>query len=343
MSLHSLPNSDIYFNCLHTGSQFVAIAGLGGFFGEGTHAARSSDGETWTDVTIPSGNWGGYYRAFAYDAVNDALCALHVRNSLSSPRKSIVSLDGGVTWNTYDLPLIDGSQGFWNSLAANDTGRIVAFGISSFSTPTPGLYCAYSDDGGITWTGDIFIAPAPTSNPSGACWNGSVFLMVNSEGGDGNTVYTSPDGITWTESFLPSVHYWLNPVWNGTVFMIGTDEASGVWVTSPDGITWTEYLWPNHPTLFNMWYSNAAASGVFCSVGPNEWNYFHYQAMFSFDNGKSWRAYEFTEDQSQYIEWDVIAAHPTEEYFIAIYGDVVVKFRAAEVGERASRFLLMFP
>lgn len=340
MSLHALPTgTEPLENCLWANNQFVAISG--NFVLNGSHAFTSPDGETWTDHSITAGKWAGYYRAFAYDVANDALCAIEVHSG-SGTKRAIVSTDGGSTWNTYNLPS-PGVSHSWMTLVANDTGRLVAVG-SKFG----GSFFSYSDDGGVTWSATADILSA-VGNITGSCWNGSLFLLMNGNPGAGGKAYTSPDGVTWTEQTLPSDKFWLNPVWNGNVFIAGTDEASGAWIVSPDGASWVEYLYQGYPDKYHYWYSNAVAGSVIFSVGPNSADYMTPTCVFSFDDGRSWQPISIDEDSSYQFDWFAAAAHPDGSYVIALGNDIVptgtayaLKIETQRARSFANHFLLMF-
>jgi hypothetical protein len=71
-------------------------------------------------------------------------------------------------------------------------------------------------------------------------WNGSVFCA----GGSSGKIFTSPDGITWTERTQLTTTAWGTysvgcMAWNGSKFIIGASDGNYTLATSPDGITWT--------------------------------------------------------------------------------------------------------
>ena len=76
---------------------------------------------------------------------------------------------------------------------------------------------------------------------------------------------TSPDGVTWTLRNMPSNGYWLDTVWNGTVWCAVCGGPTNMAATSPDGITWTQRTLP----VTAAWYSIAWNGSVFCTVFNN--------------------------------------------------------------------------
>lgn len=97
-----------------------------------------------------------------------------------------------------------------------------------------------------------------------------------------STIYTSPDGITWTGRTLPSSGSWNTVCWTGTRFIAGCTGTTIAWST--DGITWT--FGTSVPGAMNQAYG-----GVFAFKG----RVFYYKGQGteyydSTDNGATWSA-----------------------------------------------------
>lgn len=106
---------------------------------------------------------------------------------------------------------------------------------------------------------------ATTPALNGVTWSGAQYVAV----GNGGTIFTSPDGISWTlraESPLFYSGVNLNDViWAGTQFVAVAGDITGSISTSPDGITWT--LRNPVPTL--PLFGVAWSGRQFVAVGTN--------------------------------------------------------------------------
>lgn len=70
---------------------------------------------------------------------------------------------------------------------------------------------------------------------NGVAWSGTQFVAV----GEGGTVLTSPDGVTWTSRSSGTANSLLGVAWSGVKF-VAVGGNSGTVLTSSDGITWTK-------------------------------------------------------------------------------------------------------
>ena len=82
-------------------------------------------------------------------------------------------------------------------------------------------------------------------------------------------VYTSPDGVEWTEQFLPTSiwlpkSYWLEGVTYGNGLFVAVGWIGAIF-TSPDGVNWTSRFSPTFSPLYSVTYGN----GRFVAVGYN--------------------------------------------------------------------------
>ena len=106
-------------------------------------------------------------------------------------------------------------------------GSILAVGGFNFiSITVPGMPVTSRDSGTM-------------NTLNGVTWSGTQFVAV----GDGGTILTSPDGITWTSRAPSSPAPLLyGAAWSGTKFVaVGRSSGllTGAEMTSADGITWT--------------------------------------------------------------------------------------------------------
>lgn len=98
-------------------------------------------------------------------------------------------------------------------------------------------------------------------------WNGAQFVAI----GDSLAVFTSPDGITWTEhNTLPISVLYDSLAWSGSEYVTvgGLNGGSPVILKSPDGVTWTQVSTsaPNG----NQLLAETFGSGQFVAVGDAE-------------------------------------------------------------------------
>ena len=88
-------------------------------------------------------------------------------------------------------------------------------------------------------------------------WNGSIFCAV----GDSSTVYTSPDGVTWTQQSFPSGYNLSDVIWTGKSFVAvaGSGNLSAV---SRDGKAWVFGTLP----AATGWGRLAIRDGLICCI-----------------------------------------------------------------------------
>lgn len=337
MPRYNMPNNGPWFNCAVGPNGYVAIAGSSS--SSTTRAATSPDGQTWTArVLSVSAGWGGYYRAFCYDPVNEAFVAIDVRTS-NVVKKIAYSTDDGVTWTVGDMPTDSGTNVLWVSCAANAAGRIVAVGRSNRLSPAQ-YVASHSDDGGATWSAPVSIANAD-STLGGICFGDSYFFTVDGSDSD-RYFYSSDGGVTWTEDALPETHFWLNPVWNGSVFFVATDDSSGKYAVSGDLSSWTVYTATGG--FGAHWQASAARpDGLIASVNAFG-NDFTQIGLFS-GNGSSSQIVDLSDDPS-YLDWYGLVAMLDGSCFLALSAagaGYALIFCPAVVEGAVNRYFLMFP
>lgn len=178
----------------------------------------SSDGQRWT--ATPVGDPGGLHLMgiaaagpgfVAIGTSSDASC------EVAGPTSVVLTSPDGAVWTPVDDPDLECTQ--VNSVVAQD-GRIVAVGASSrlvvtpaaSSTPCDLNVCAGGnarvDGRPAAWVSDDGSEWSPVDGLD-LGWSGRGFTSVAAGPGGyvanwvGDTLYVSPDGLTWTPTILP--------------------------------------------------------------------------------------------------------------------------------------------
>lgn len=137
----------------------------------------------------------------------------------------------------------------------------MAFATATINSPTPAkdLMAALRTPlaaGGLTFV-ETYGTP-PNANWLSVAYGAGLFAAIANNTA---TVATSPDGITWTQRFLPTSTAWQAVTFgNGLFVAVATGVA--VAATSPDGITWTVRSLPSAANWSAVGYGN----GVFVVV-----------------------------------------------------------------------------
>ena len=245
--------------------------------GEGSRIHISSDGgNTWSAVSDSFGSISVFKNA----APSSGVMMISDSWSSYSPR-SVVSSDQGITWkpiNTFSVAVngtlssannrfISAGGGVASFTADNGTtSQTVLSGKDFYSTvysSSLGLFVITSSDGVYTTTNKStftkVLTPPAGVTLSSVIWTGSIFIVSGTVG----TVYTSPDGTTWT-SRNTGVTVSLNLYYGGgLIFAFG---SGGTLLTSTDGITWVLRTTGTTSTINSIAYNGT----IFKAVGPNE-------------------------------------------------------------------------
>ena len=194
----------------HNGSNFVAAGSTSSSpYTTVTGAvATSTDGQTWTMRSLPSG-------ATAIHGLIDGTILV----GLGETGHLYASSDNGVTWTAL-TPLATAHIGTMNAGAFGAT-KYVAVGNSGF--------VGASANGTLWQSGQL----PNVGNLNGAAWTGTRFVAV----GDSGTIITSSDGTNWAPqtSAISGTLRSVSVSSAGTVVAVGDGGIE----TSPDGLTWT--------------------------------------------------------------------------------------------------------
>jgi hypothetical protein len=181
-------------------------------------AAGSSDGNTWSSITLPSVQT---WTSIAYG--NGYWVAISSGGSGNS--KAIYSNSNGLGWRTVNLP----SATTWSHVTYGN-GVFVAIAAGTSTS-------AYSIDYGKTWLSGTSL---PNATWTGLTYGKGKFLAVAS---GGTTAAYSTNGQSWTSSTLPSSTTWSNIAYGSERFVAVSSTSSKTAYTF-DGINWYESLLP---------------------------------------------------------------------------------------------------
>ncbi len=188
--------------------------------------------------------------------------------------------DGGNTWTTRTKP----NTNTMGAFADNGSNIIIAPGQTNGSN-------FRSVDGGNTWTFQA-LTGAPAAVAGCHVWVPTLNLFVAYF--NNNTVYTSPDGITWTLAYSVGGGQFINKmIWTGQAIIgIGTVGSGAIW-RSTNGTTWTRptFTVPTSAVVSNTVLRNIAVnttSGRVIAVGYDGGTPSSGVVTISNDHGLTW-------------------------------------------------------
>lgn len=206
------------------------------------HAATSPNGITWTNAITAT------FGMMSIAANGTNLVSVHTAYG------GVETSVNGTTWAVV-------------ATAAGNATR-VAYGNSRFALTSGTGQTAHSEDNGATWT---IVNLSPSANAYGLCWSESLGLFVATTGMNdvANGVYTSPDGVTWT-----------NHAVDVTFAFHNFDNVIAVDVPNPDaGVEFESIMqWPYldmnaigvEKMLVGLDLVCTAPTGVSVSIGYNQ-------------------------------------------------------------------------
>ncbi|MEI7978991.1 MAG: cadherin-like beta sandwich domain-containing protein, partial [Bacteroidota bacterium] len=177
------------------------------------------------------------------------------------------STNGGTNWITPSpaitaSPLIV-SSGLTNCNSYSIKIRAVNTSGSGSASVAASLTPRASANPGINW---VSRTSAADNNWSSVTYGNGLFVAV-AQGGTGNRVMTSPDGITWTSrTSAADNNNWNSVIYGNGLFVAVAGSGSGNRVmTSPDGITWTSRT----SAADNDWQGLTYGNGLFVAVATS--------------------------------------------------------------------------
>lgn len=233
----SLPSSSQWNTVCYGNDKYVA--------GADGKLAYSTDGLTWTQVSLPSAVSVKEVESICYGG--DKFVAV-----LSVSNMALYSTDG-VAWNTTSMPV----NASWSSVCYG-SGKFVAVNHN-------GSNAAYSTDG-ITWTRTTLTFTGFLHSVCYSGYSGGRFIAV----GNSRDVAYSTDGITWQRTYnaLP-----VNTGWRSVCY--GSDASKFVAVASnniaysTDGATWTSATLPVSAGFRSIGYSTDNRRFVVVAYGSS--------------------------------------------------------------------------
>lgn len=214
---HAAPSSDYFY-----GNAIAWADGPGRFVAVGNSAIFASPDCQSFDVVNHWTQINGWFSDVVYGGEDDLLVA--VGDAYGLPL--VATSPDGIQWTKADVPI--GAAGYaYLDRVAYGAGRFVATGYHYTSDTT--LW--YTSEDGIVWS----IAPSPLNEyeyPHALEYSNGLFVALSS------AIWTSPDGIEWTEQDAPG--------WRIADFAFGDGRFVGVgWngatLVSADGENWEEH------------------------------------------------------------------------------------------------------
>ena len=213
----------------------------------------SSDGITWTVQALPA---AADFKAVVY--ANNQFVVIGDGTFTDSPNALILTSPDGKIWTGRSASVTKNEF----SLVEYGNGMFVAVSNSVFTSTD-----------GVSWTKSASLSEALFQ---GITYGNGMFVAVGQtlrERQDDPVVYTSPNGVDWTQRIVPVVDGTLYRVsyGNSTFVAVGAYVENHVAnkpivLTSPDGVVWTERAFTGTAVLLNtVYYGN----GTFVAAGLN--------------------------------------------------------------------------
>lgn len=240
----TLPQGEVYNSIVHNGTIWVAV-------GDYSALATSPDGVTWTKGAIP----GGHYKSVIWTGTKFAACGSLTGNNGAT----FATSTDGITW--VHGVVSNGANEVARSVAWNGSIYAIIGGVKDTLT-----YLRTSPDG-VTWTTRTLPSGPNSSSLTQIIWTGTRFAACGYTNSV-NYVITSPDGITWTNSIVTSTAgYTASQIcWNGSLFVVATNNSGTLIYTSPDGLTWTGRLVPTSYRINGLVWTGSRFIGVGTAV-----------------------------------------------------------------------------
>jgi len=210
-------------------------------------AATSADGITWTERTLPEGDWR--------DICWSPELSLFV--AVSNQTNYVATSPDGTTWTART-----GTLGLSGIVWSAELALFVAVGAKAYTSTNGTSWTETADFSGNTyykaaWSPAlslfVIVGAKILSSPDGTTWTErdstnlwndvtcsieqSLFVAVLSAGA-GSRIKTSSNGTSWTSRTTPNIDYY-SVIWCKDISLFVAGGANDI-ITSPDGTTWTQ-------------------------------------------------------------------------------------------------------
>jgi hypothetical protein len=222
-----------------SGTKFVAV----GYNGVNGLYASSTNGDTWTNSTLPTVSSTFEYTTLAYNGTNQYVALI----GGSGGTRNIATSADAITWN-----------GQVTALTANAYWKDLAFGNGTYVAIRGDSPAINWSTNGTSWTN---VALAGGSGEMSAVAYGTIgatnYFVTVAGYSTGSQVssYSSNNGATWTSgSTMPSSDFWADVAFGNNRFVAvagGTGSTSTKAAYSINGTTWTAATMPGAATRWN--------------------------------------------------------------------------------------------
>jgi hypothetical protein len=245
----TLPTNAYWQDVIWDGAKFIAV---GHDNSAAAYGASSTDGITWSSVTLPLVSSTYSYSAIAYNGSTKYV-------ALIADTRHIASSSDGTTW-AGTINAIPTAGGWSDMIFAG--GKFVA--VSGAQNRT-----AYSTDG-VTWLNGTISASASeyTSIAYGQPAATAYYVVVAGLTATSQYSAYSTDGVTWTAgTTMPSADLWSSVTYGGGKFVAVAGNATTATTKaaySSNGTTWTSATLPS-----GRWTKVIYGGGAFTAYAYN--------------------------------------------------------------------------
>jgi hypothetical protein len=288
-SFVTLPSNEIWSKVAYGNGKFVALANRSEFSYSSSIAAISSDGVSWTQATIPAGNYSSIvYGSEKFVAITSNGKIYYSEDGLSwssGPEYSMVSFKYMIHANGKFV--IVGGDGMYSSNKVWYSSNGVSWSESTL--PNNGSHSApvYGDgkflvfyqgmmDGRVQYSTDLLSwqdVSSPQRTISNSLYVDGKFIILAP---GSSSYYSSTDGITWTASTVPwdSMAEFRSFSYGNGKFMVVTNSFT-TYYHSVDGVSWNSGTLPfnmSFPGISNLSLSSVQSVSSLQEIVPQSLN-----------------------------------------------------------------------